>query len=94
VYHYYTTTKEDQNGANSFMKSNWIIFILLLTTATVYPQIVSEETFEFGNCRKFKQLSKIQTVIENFNFLPNKLKFKGGNYSREETIQGRKLSAK
>jgi len=34
VYHYYTTTKEDHNGAKSFMKSNWIIFILLLTTAT------------------------------------------------------------
>ena len=77
---YYTTTKEDQNGAKSFMKSNWIIFILLLTTATVYPQIVSEKTFEFGNCRKFKQLSKIQTVIENFNFLPNKLNFCCENY--------------
>ena len=37
--------------------------------------------FEFGNCSQFKY----------FNFLPNKLNFCCGNYSREETIQGRKL---
>ena len=32
---------------------------------------------------------KIQIVAANFNFLPNKLIFCCGNYSREETIQGR-----
>ena len=37
--------------------------------------------FEFGNCRKFKYL-----VATNFIFLPNKLNFCCGNYSREETI--------
>ena len=35
---------------------------------------------------------KIQIVATNLNFLPNKLNFCCGNYSREETIQGRKLS--
>ena len=30
-------------------------------------------------------------VAANFNFLPNKLNFCCGNYSREETDQGRKL---
>ena len=64
------------------MKSNWIIFILLLTTATVFPQIVSKETFKFGNCRKFKQLLKIS------NFLPNKLNFCCENYSRGDAICG------
>ena len=38
--------------------------------------------FEFGNCR---------IVAANFNFLLNELNFSCGNYSREETIQGRKL---
>ena len=32
-----------------------------------------------------------QIVAANFNFLPNKLNFCCGKYSREETIQGRKL---
>ena len=30
-------------------------------------------------------------VAADFNFVPNKLKFCCGNYSREETIQGQKL---
>ena len=34
------------------------------------------------------KLLKIQTVTANFNFLPNKLNFCCGNYSREETTRG------
>ena len=37
------------------------------------------------------KLQIIQIVPEYFNFLPNELNFYCGNYSREETIQGRKL---
>ena len=41
--------------------------------------------FEFGNCRKFKQLSQY------LYFLVKKLNFYCENSSNEETIQGRKL---
>ena len=54
---------------------------------TIFPHIVSEETILFW----IWKLKEIQIVAANFNFLPNKLNFCWGNYSREETIQGRKL---
>ena len=54
---------------------------------TVFPKIVfAKIKFGFIKCRNFEYL-----VATNFNFLPNKLNFCYGNYTREETIQGRKL---
>ena len=37
------------------------------------------------------EIVEVRIVAANFNFLPNKLNFCCANYSREETIQGRKL---
>ena len=34
------------------------------------------------------KLNKIQIVVANFNFVPNKLNFCCGNYSRAETLRG------
>ena len=56
---------------------------------TAFPHIVSAETILF----LIWKLQKIWIVAANFNFLHNKLNFCCGNYSREETIQGRKLFA-
>ena len=56
----------------------------------VFLHLVSTETFfffsNFGNCRKFTYV-----VATDFNFLPDKLNFFWGNYSRKATIQGQKL---
>ena len=47
---------------------------------TVYPHIVAVETF-----------LKIQIAAANFWFLPNRLNYCCGNYSREDTIRGWKM---
>ena len=55
---------------------------------------ISANSFR-GNYAFLKlEIEKIQTVNTNFNFLHNNLNFCFGNYSREETIQRRKLHIK
>ena len=51
---------------------------------TVFPDIVSAETILF----LIWKLQKIQIAVANFIFLPNKLNFYWGNYSRVETVWG------
>ena len=60
-------------GVTVLMRSNFDFL------HTVFPWIVSEETILFW----VFEMKKIQIVAANFNFLPNKLNFCCGNYSRK-----------
>ena len=79
--------KKTTIGQNPLWSQIELFSYSFLLQLPYFQQIVSEETFGFENCRKFKQLSKIQTVIENFNFLPSKLNFCCEKYSREEIFK-------
>ena len=68
------------------MQSNSFFFLIQQNKKIKYhiPEKVSAETILFW-IRKFQ---KIQKVDKNFNFLPNKLIFCCGNYSKSDSMGG------